>query len=191
MEEPTATDIGDIDVEQVRKLKAADLHDLCEIALDTIAKGGGFGGWLNVPSHEMMERYWRGVLMIPERTLFVGRVDGVIAAAAQLVRPARNNELGAHAATLTGAFVADWGRNRGLARLLTLCAEDEARKEGFRVLNLDVRETHTAAIMMYERLGYRRWGVHPCYAIVEERTISGYYYYKDLTQRPEAYEASP
>lgn len=173
------------------KLKLADLNDLCDIALDTIAKGGGFGGWLNVPSREVMERYWRGVQMIPERTLLVGRVDGAIAASVQLVRPPRNNELAAHAATLTGAFVAEWARGRGLARRLTLAAEDLARAEGFRVLNLDLRATHEAATVMYERLGYQRWGVHPFYAIVEGHVVSGYYYYKDLTQPPITDEAAP
>jgi ribosomal protein S18 acetylase RimI-like enzyme len=187
-EEPKAR----ITVEAVggEKLKLADFNDLCDIALDTIAKGGGFGGWLKVPSREVMERYWRGVQMIPERTLLIGRVDGAVAAAVQLVRPSRTNELSAHAATLTGAFVAEWARGQGLARLLTLAAEDMARKEKFRVLNLDLRATHEAATLMYERLGYKRWGVHPLYAVVEGKVISGYYYCKDLNE-PATDEAAP
>lgn len=184
-------DDAEIRIETLEKLKGADLDDLSTVALDTIAKGGGFGGWIKEPPLEVMERYWRGVVTIPERTLIVARIDGVIAAAAQLVRPARNNELGAHAVTLTGAFVAEWARHRGLARLLTLKAEDVARSEGFRVLNLDLRATHESAVMLYERLGYVRWGVHPQYAIVDGKIISGYYYYKDLTQKPEADEATP
>lgn len=179
-----------VSVEAIEKLKSADLIDLVDNALDTIAKGGGFGGWLNPPPREVMERYWRGVVMIPERTLFVGRVDGAIAAAQQLARPSKNNELGAHAATLTGAFVADWARQRGLARLLTATAEAKAREEGFRVLNLDVRETHTVAIAMYERMGFRLWGINPHYAIVNGTCIAGRYYTKDLTKNSISGEAT-
>ncbi len=47
-------------------------------------------------ARDVMETYWRGVLLVPERTLFVGRLDGVIAGSAQLVRPPRNNEAQAH-----------------------------------------------------------------------------------------------
>jgi len=179
-----------VSIEAIEKLKSADLIDLVDNALDTISKGGGFGGWVVPPDREVMERYWRGVVMIPERTLFVGRVDGVIAAALQLVRPARNNQLGAHAATLTGAFVADWARQRGLARRLTTTAEAKARGEGFRVLNLDVRETHSIAIAMYERMGFRLWGINPHYAIVDGKYIAGHYYTKDLTKHSISDEAT-
>jgi ribosomal protein S18 acetylase RimI-like enzyme len=51
------------------------------------------------------------------------------------------------------------------------------------VLNLDVRETQTAAIRLYESLGYTRWGVHPSYARVGGKTIRGFYYYKLLQER--------
>ncbi len=36
---------------------------------------------------------------MPERLLFVGRLDGIIVGSAQLVRPPRNNEAQAFAAT--------------------------------------------------------------------------------------------
>ncbi len=51
--------------------------------------------------------------------LFVARLDGVIVGAAQLVRPPRNNEAQAFAATLMHAFIAPYARGHGLARLLT------------------------------------------------------------------------
>lgn len=162
------------------KLRSADLHDLCDAANEAIRAGGGFG-WMAPPSRDVMERYWRGVLIVPERLLFVGRLDGVIAGSAQLIRPPRNNEAQAHACSLTTAFVASWARGHGLARRLTQAVEDEARTLGFRVLNLDVRETQTAAIHLYERMGFTRWGTHPCYAWVDGRPVAGHYYYKELS----------
>src|ERR1043165_2219769 len=138
-------------VEISERLKSGDLHDLCDAADAAIRDGAGFG-WVDPPPREMLERYWKGVLAVPERTLFIGRVDGVIAGSAQLIRPARNNEAQSFACTLTTSFVAPWARGHGLARKLTLAVEDRARADGFQVLNLDVRDTQTAAIALYESL---------------------------------------
>lgn len=167
------------------KLRPADLHDLCDAADEAIRAGGGFG-WVTPPGREIMERYWRGVLIVPERILFIGRLDGVIAGSAQLIRPARNNEAQSHACSLTTAFVASWARGNGVARRLVQAVEAEARTLGFRILNLDVRATQDAAIHLYERAGFTRWGMHPNYAWVDGRPVAGHYYYKDLTSSPPA-----
>ena len=172
--------MAEIAIDKVDSLKTAELHDLCDAADDAIKAGGGFG-WVEPPAREIMERYWKGVLVVPERTLFVCRLDGVIAGSAQLVKPARNNEAQAHAATLTTSFVAPWARGHGLARRLTMAVEEAARAAGFRILNLDVRETQTAAIALYEDLGFKRWGTHPFYALVDGKRLAGHFYVKDLT----------
>ncbi|WP_207485396.1 GNAT family N-acetyltransferase [Arenibaculum pallidiluteum] len=167
-------------VQKAEKLRPSDLEALCDAAEEAIRHGGGFG-WLVPPPREVMERYWRGVLLVPERTLFVARLDGMICGSAQLVRPPRNNEAQAHTAQLTTSFVAPWARGHGIARALTVAVETAAREAGFKVLNLDVRETQTAALALYERLGFIRFGTHPHYALVEGRYVTGHFYYKDLT----------
>ncbi len=168
-----------IAVEAVTELKGADRHDLCDAAEAAIRDGGGFG-WLRPPPRHVLEAFWQGVLLVPERSLFVARLDGVIGGSAQLVRPTRNNEAQAHAANLTTSFVAPWARGHGLARGLVVAVEEAARKEGFAIINLDVRETQRAAIMLYERLGYQRWGTHPYYARVGGKWIAGHFYSKVL-----------
>lgn len=168
-------------VERIEKLRPNDLHDLCDATDAAIRAGGGFG-WVDPPPRDVMERHWRGVLVVPERTLFVGRLDGVIAGSAQLVRPPRNNEAQAFAGTLTTAFVAPWGRGHGLARKLTLAVETAARGFGCKVLNLDVRATQNAAIALYEALGFTLWGTHPHYAEVRGEVIAGHYFHKELSE---------
>jgi len=168
-----------ISIETVDRLSPADMNDLCESAEEAIGAGGGFG-WVSPPPREALEAYWRGVILVPERTLFIGRLDGVIGGSAQLVRPTRNNEAQAHAATLTTAFVAPWARGHGVARDLVTAVETRASDEGFKVLNLDVRATQVAAIALYEHLGYSRWGTHPHYARVKGKWVAGYFYSKDL-----------
>jgi len=168
-------------IARVDKLKPADLHDLGDAAEQAIRDGGGFG-WLDAPPRDLMERYWRGVLLIPDRSLFVGRLDGVIGGSVQLVRPPRNNEAQAHAAMITTCFVAPWARGRGLARRLIQAAEAEARVTGVQVLNLDVRATQEPAVRLFESLGFVCWGSHPYYACVRGEAVVGRYYYKDLTE---------
>lgn len=160
-------------------LGAGDMNDLCDCTDLAIEKGGGFG-WLTPPAREVLERYWTGVLVVPERTLYVARLDGVIAGSAQLVRPSRHAEAQAHAATLSTFFIAPWARGHGLARLALQTVEAAARSEGFAILNLDVRETQDAAIALYEASGYIQWGTHPYYARLDGEILTGRFYYKQL-----------
>jgi ribosomal protein S18 acetylase RimI-like enzyme len=166
-------------VECATTLPDEDLHALCEATNAAILDGGGFG-WVTPPGQQALERYFRGILLVPERDLLIGRADGMIAGSAQLVRQPRNNEAQAHGATLMHSFVAPYARGHGLARLMTIRSEEKARALGYKVLNLDVRETQTAAISLFESLGYLRWGEHPAYARVKGRLIRGYFYTKVL-----------
>jgi ribosomal protein S18 acetylase RimI-like enzyme len=176
-------------VERLVEFVDDDLHALCEAADAAIIEGGGFG-WVSPPGRLALERYFRGVLLVPERELFVGRLNGTIVGSAQLVRPPRNNEAQAFAATLMHSFIAPYARGHGLARTLTRRVEEGARALGYHVLNLDVRETQTAAIALYESLGYTRWGEHPAYARVNGRTIRGLFFFKLLHPRARAKPAA-
>ncbi|ABQ30625.1 MULTISPECIES: GNAT family N-acetyltransferase [Acidiphilium] len=182
MTQPDLCDLPPPSSMQVDRLTAIaddDMQTLCEAADAAIIDGGGFG-WLRPPGRAALEQYFRGVVMVPERELFVGRMDGVIYGAAQLVRPPRNNEAQAFGATLAHNFVAPYARGHGLARLIVERVEDRARALGYQVLNLDVRATQDAAIALYERAGFVRWGTHPAYARTDGQTIAGHFYYKLL-----------
>jgi ribosomal protein S18 acetylase RimI-like enzyme len=99
---------------------------------------------------------------------------------ALLVRPPRNNEAQAFAATLTHAYIAPYARGFGLARLMVRKVEERAAAVGHRVINLDVRETQSTAIALFESLGYVQWGSHPYYARVRGQTVAGLFYTKML-----------
>jgi ribosomal protein S18 acetylase RimI-like enzyme len=166
-------------VERIDKFTEEELHDLCEATDSAIIAGGGFG-WVNPPGRKALERYFKGVLLVPERELFVARLDKRIVGSAQLVRPPRNNEAQAFAASVMHSFIAPYARGHGLSRLLTSRVEEGARALGYHVLNLDVRETQDVAIALYESMGYIRWGIHPTYARVNGKTVRGIFYYKTL-----------
>jgi ribosomal protein S18 acetylase RimI-like enzyme len=170
-------------VDRITNFTEEDLLALCEATDAAIIDGGGFG-WISPPGRQVTESYFRGLLMVPEREIYVGRVDGVIVGSTQLVRPSRNNEAQAMAATITQAFVAPYARRLGLARMMVIRVEERARAMGYQVLNLDVRETHVGAIALYEGLGYLRWGSHPAYARVGGQMIAGMFFYKLLQRKP-------
>jgi ribosomal protein S18 acetylase RimI-like enzyme len=169
-------------VEQVKRFNDPDLHMLCEATDAAIIDGGGFG-WVTPPGRRALEGYFRGVLLVPERELFVARLNGDIVGSAILVRPPRNNEAQAFAASLMHAYVAPYARGHGLARMLTEAVENRARELGYHILNLDVRDTQTAAIRLYQSMSYIRWGEHPEYALVRGKSVTGYFYYKRLRPR--------
>jgi ribosomal protein S18 acetylase RimI-like enzyme len=166
-------------VEIATQIGEHDLQDLCEATNAAIIEGGGFG-WVQSQDRAALARHFRGVLLVPDRILFLARLDGMVVGSAQLVRPPRNNEAQAFAAQLTHAYIAPYARGHGLARRMVARVEEHAAAMGFRVLNLDVRETQERAIALFESLGYARWGTHPVYARVDGRMVGGHFYYKLL-----------
>lgn len=165
--------------ERITELRAADLSNLCDATEGAIKDGLGFN-WTSVPSREVLEAYWKGVLMIPDRELFGARLDGNLVGAVQLVKPAASKQSMAFAANITNHFVAPWARGHGLAVSLLKAAEQEAISLGFSLLKLEVRGTQETAIKIYEDHGYIRWGIMPEYEMVGGKIISGHYFYKKL-----------
>lgn len=160
-------------------LSPVDLNDLCDATDAAIEAGGGFG-WIRLPNRDILERFWQGVVAMPARMLFVARLDGVICGAAQVIKPPKNNEAQAFAVQLTGLFISPWARGQGLSRRLLDYIEKTVLREGFAVINLDLRETQEAALSLYTSAGYTLIGEHPYYARVGDKIVKGLYYYKLL-----------
>lgn len=168
-------------IEEIESFTGNDLAELSDLATDAIIDGDGFL-WVKPPPLRVLENYWNGVLLVPERSLFIARLDGRIAGTAQLLRPSVNNESGAFAAQITTLIVAPWARRHGLARGMMLRLEELARGRGYTSLDLDVRSDRQAAISLFEAADFARWGVKPRYARIDGRYISGYYYSKHLDE---------
>ncbi|MGC5747964.1 1-(5-phosphoribosyl)-5-[(5-phosphoribosylamino)methylideneamino]imidazole-4-carboxamide isomerase [Gluconobacter sp. NFX36] len=169
----------------VSSLSPDDMEALCEAVTAAILDGGGFG-WLQPPGNQSLERYFEGLLLVPERSLYVVRDKGLICGAGQLARPPSSYE--AHAATvnLTGFFVAPYARSRGLGRALANAMIHGAKAMGCKVINCDVRETHDAAIGLFRSLDFEHWGTHPYYARIGGQTVRGLFFSKLLAGEHEA-----
>lgn len=174
----------DIVVEKLNKFKNNDLNDICDATESTILDSGSslnIGLKRSEPLvRERLENYWKGVVLVPERQLIVGRLDGVIASSIQLIKPNPNNQLSDFSGLVDQHFVAPWAREHGLAKLLLKAAEAEAKECGLSVLRLRVNAKMEKAIKMYESCSYKRWGTLDKYEIIDGKMTAGHFYYKDI-----------
>ena len=168
-----------IKVELLSSVSGVDLADLCNITEQAIKAGGGFG-WVNVPPREVLNKYWKGVVLIKNRRLIVGRLNNAIAGTLQLIFHPSNNEAQQNIFNISSHFVAPWARGYGLAKAMIDRAEIIGVENGANCAQLDVRETQEAAIQFFKSKGYIHWGTNPNYAKVLGKNIKGLYYYKKL-----------
>ena len=57
---------------------------------------------------------------------------------------------------------------------------DQARAEGFRLFEFNVRATQAAGIRLAEQMEFQLWATKEKYALVDGEFVAGYYYCKDL-----------
>ena len=168
-----------IKVEILKSISDLDLADLCNITEQAIKAGGGFG-WLQVPPRETLNKYWKGLVVVKNRILIVGRLNDAIAGAMQLGLQPLNNEAQKKICNITSHFVGPWARGYGLAKKMIDTAEDIAQENSVSCVQLDIRETQEAAIQLFKSKGYNQWGKNPNYAVVEGKIIKGLYFYKNI-----------
>ena len=168
-----------IAVESLSEVSKTDLADLCNITEQAIKAGGGFG-WLTIPHIETLKKYWNGLVLIKSNILIVGRLNGIIAGASQISFYPPNNEAQKNISKIQSHFVAPWARGYGLAKAMIDKAIDISKENNKKSIQLDIRETQSAAIQLFENKGFARWGENPSYAFINGTRIQGYYYYKDL-----------
>ena len=166
-------------IEWLEEFRGNDLEDLCNATDEAILDGNGFG-WLKPPQRQVLENYWRGVLLVPTRRLVVARLEGSIVGSAQFVTPAANNEARAFAVEMTTFFIAPWARGHGLGVAMMSVMIDQARAEGFKTFEFDIRATQAAGIHLAEQTGFKLWATKEKYALVDGEYIAGYYFSQDL-----------
>ena len=70
----TKSEKYNVKAEICKSLSKIDLQELCDATEEAIIAGGGFG-WISPPLLKTLQDYWKGVLLIPERILIVGKLD--------------------------------------------------------------------------------------------------------------------
>ena len=175
----SAKEKTNIRVDTLEKISNTDLADLCYNAEQAIKAGGGFG-WIDVPPRDTLKKYWNSILLVNTNTLIVGRLNGDIAGSMLLSFYPLNNEAQKTISSIKSHFVAPWARGYGLAKAMIDYAIVKSKENNKNNIQLDIRETQTAAIQLFESKGFIRWGENPEYAFVNGNPIKGYYYYRNI-----------
>jgi ribosomal protein S18 acetylase RimI-like enzyme len=94
-----------------------------------------------------------------DRAMWVTELDGQVVAmvAVDWVDPDPEVADGRETAAVTSLVVTATAGRRGLGRLLTVFAEEQARARGVRTLTLNTRPTNAPALGLYQGLGYRSY----------------------------------
>jgi RimJ/RimL family protein N-acetyltransferase len=140
----------------VRRAVPGDASALVELARAVGAEPEGWlitnGDW-RTPSEE--RRYLRAVRRHTHAAVFVAETADAIVGRISLARDA--HPASEHVADL-GLMVAAGHRRQGVGRALMAAAEAWARETGVHKLELHVFPYNTAAIALYEDMGYEREG---------------------------------
>ncbi|MUG89607.1 1-(5-phosphoribosyl)-5-[(5-phosphoribosylamino)methylideneamino]imidazole-4-carboxamide isomerase [Bombella sp. ESL0385] len=157
-----------------------DLESLIESTTAAILNEGVFN-WHTPPEAGVLRRFFQGLLLVPERDLFIVRApDNSICGAAILAHATARSELYGASATITAFFIVPYERNKGLGTLLLHKVIACARAGGAHVLDCRVRETLPDAIALLTSLGFTHWGTHPYFARIGDRTVRGLFFSKLL-----------
>ena len=120
------------------------------------------------------------MLLLQTNKLIVGRLNSDIAGSMQLSFYPSNNEAQKTIAKIQTHFVAPWARGYGLAKQMIDYAIVKSKENNKNSIQLDIRETQSAAIQLFESKGFIKWGENPAYAYINGNPIKGYYYYKNI-----------
>jgi RimJ/RimL family protein N-acetyltransferase len=142
---------------EVRAAASGDAGALVELARAVGAEPQGWlvtdGEWRSVGDER---RYLRAIRRSRHAAVLVAETDGEIVGRLSITRDP--HPASRHVADL-GLMVAEDHRRRGAGRALMLAAEDWARAGGVVKIELHVFPYNTAAIALYDELGYEREGL--------------------------------
>jgi len=150
----------------VRAARANDEAGLARLEAVSWTAASGFPS-VTERAHDPFYSFFTG--SGPPREYLVAEVDGRLAGYIR-VRPVTELRENAHVLGVMGLAVAPGERRRGVATALLAAAEQLARTRGAHKLSLHVLSTNTAALGLYERLGFQREGT-----LRQEFRIGGQY----------------
>jgi GNAT superfamily N-acetyltransferase len=152
----------------VRRLHALDdatIDDLADVLIDCV-EGGASIGFMHPLSRDRARAFWRRVapaVAAGERSLLVAEDERGVCGTVQLVLEQPENQ--PHRADVTKMLVHRRARRRGVGAALMRAAEATALERGKSLVVLDT-VTGGDGARLYERLGWKRVGEIPGYALM-------------------------
>jgi ribosomal protein S18 acetylase RimI-like enzyme len=149
-----------VTIETVAPGEAA-VDALSALLIEVVANDGSVG-FLHPLDRSVADAYWRGALDDSGRIVLGAWRAGRIVGTVTVFLDSPDNQR--HRAEIWKMMVAPAARRLGVAEALLRAAEARAAQEGRTLLNLDTVEKGPAS-RLYERLGWRRVGEIPNYAL--------------------------
>lgn len=172
--------MSDITIRRLERIEPAQLGELCDLLIDCV-EGGASVSFLWPMTRAKAETFWLAVaagLARNDRAL-VAACDsqGRIVGTAQAIWASPENQ--PHRADLAKMLVHRRARRLGAGAALLHEAEAAARDAGKTLLVLDTASDD--AERLYERGGWQRVGIIPCYALMPDGSpCSTVVFYKKL-----------
>jgi GNAT superfamily N-acetyltransferase len=158
----------------------AELRALAEVLVDCV-EGGASVSFMHPLTHDRALAFWQRIaqdVRDGKRALIVAEDEAGICGTVQLVLDVPENQ--PHRAELVKMLVHRRARRHGLGATLMRAAESTARECGRTLLVLDT-VTHSAGERLYTRLGWRRLGVVPNYALMPDGApCDATFFYREL-----------
>jgi len=174
-----------VTVRQVGRADEAPIDGLARVLIDCV-EGGASVGFMEGFGHDDAVSFWMTEVDRVEsgdRLLFVAErdEDREVIGTVQLVLALPPNQ--PHRGEITKMLVHRDARRRGAGEALLRAAQDAAVAAGRTLLTLDTASAD--AERLYERLGWRRVGVIPDYALWPDgRFVDTVVFYKRLPDAP-------
>lgn len=149
---------------RLHEVDDAHIDGLTDLLIDCV-EGGASVSFMHPLSRDRAVAFWRGVaqsVAAGERALMVAEDACGVCGTVQLVLEQPENQ--PHRADLAKMLVHRRARRQGLGAALMRAAEETARECGKTLLVLDT-VTGGDGERLYQRLGWRRVGVIPAYAL--------------------------
>jgi len=173
---------GATKIRRVTRLDEAQIGQLADVLMDCVERGASVGFMLPLRRERAVE-FWRNVasgVEAGERAILIAEDANGICGTVQLVLNLPENQ--PHRADLIKMLVHGRARRQGLGAALMRAAEAEAIERNRTLLVLDA-VTGGDAARLYEKLGWKRVGDVPGFALFPGGEVcSTTYYYRELTQ---------
>lgn len=167
-------------LQRLYSVDAAQIEALADVLIDCV-EGGASVSFMLPLTRERAVSFWRRVadgVASGARALVVARDSHGVCGTVQLLLEQPENQ--PHRADLAKMLVHRRARRRGLGAALMRSAETTARECGKTLLVLDA-VTGGDAARLYERLGWKRVGDIPGYALMPRGEPCGTtYYFREL-----------
>ncbi|CAI3926480.1 Phosphoribosylformimino-5-aminoimidazole carboxamide ribonucleotide (ProFAR) isomerase (HisA) (PDB:4U28) [Commensalibacter communis] len=156
-----------------------DLHSLSE-ALEASIIAGYHCKWTKPPPRHQVENYFKGVLLVPEKILFIARLDGNITGICEVTTPPKQKDSSSIAAMIDIFTVAPYALNAGVEERLLSKVEHCISQLGFPIINVIIDETQKKLFQFYLQNEYQHWATHPYYQRIDGQIVKGLLLYKSF-----------